>query len=203
MRRSRFIPATLVAVFLLSITVGVSLGTEDKGDFLLRDYKSGFNKSLKDVLVADLNLIVLTETTCYSCIKELKAMESMKGHYKGRISVTAIFLDREGWPRVKKYLDFYQFDLDHSLVDSAQTAPERFKTNFVPSLIIFDRQGTELFRKRGFVDGEEVMLDDTVGGLLYPGKMPGESGGPASPPASSGAEGNAPVVRSSGCASAG
>src|SRR5512137_1319986 len=113
----RCLPVALVAAFLLSITVGVSLGTEEKGDFLLRDYKSGFNKSLKDVLTADLNLIVITETTCYSCIKELKAMETMKARYKGKISVTAIFLDREGWPRVKKYLDFYQFDLDHSLVD--------------------------------------------------------------------------------------
>jgi hypothetical protein len=128
----------------------------------------------------------------------------MKGRYKGRISVTAIFLDREGWPRVKKYLDFYQFDLDHSLVDSAQTAPERFKTNFVPSLIVFDRQGTELYRKRGFVDGEEAMLDEAVQGLLYPGTAPVAAGAPGSAaPASPGAEGAAPVVRSSGCASAG
>ncbi len=202
---SRLVPAVLVAGFMLSITVGVSLGIEEKGDFVLRDYKSGFNKSFREVLSADINILVLTETTCYSCIKELKALETMRSRYRDKVTVTAIFLDREGWPRVKKYLDFYQFDLDFSLVDSAQTIPERFKTNYVPTLLIFDRQGTEKFRKRGYTDGEEEVLTAAVDDLLYPDRArdalaarPPESAPQIAPPA---ADGSAPVVKSSGCAS--
>lgn len=194
----RCVPAAFVALFLLSITVGTSLGTEEAGDFLLRDYKSGFNKSLKDLLLTDVNVMVLTETTCYSCIKELKAVEALRGKFKERVSVTAIFLDREGWPRVKKYLDFYQFDLDFSLVDSAQTVPNRFKTNYVPTLLIFDKQGVEVYRKRGFTDGEEGLIMTTVEDILFPKKEGAAAAASAPPP---GASGNAPVVKSSGCAS--
>jgi hypothetical protein len=203
MRFPRVVPALLVALFLSSITVGLSLGVEEKGDFVLRDYKSGFNKSFREVLTGEANILVLTETTCYSCIKELKALETLRARNKGRVTVTAIFLDREGWPRVKKYLDFYQFDLDFALVDSGQTVPERFETNYVPTLLIFDRQAAEKYRKRGFTDGEEEVLAAAIDDVLYPDRTRSAASATLAAPetAPAAVEGNAPVIKSSGCAS--
>ncbi len=193
MNRRWTLSGILLGAFLASITVGVSIG-EGERDFLLTDHKSNSKVAFRDILTTDANVMILTETTCYSCIKELKAMELLRSRYKGKVSVTAVFLDRQEWGRVKKYLDLYQFDLDFILEDSSQVVPTRFQANFVPTLIIFDREGKEIHRKQGYTDGEESMLAGILDDILYPGQKA------AATPVAAGTP-TAPVQKSSGCAS--
>ena len=194
MRALRHISLFLVIAFLVAISIGISFGDEEKPDFFLRDYKSGVKKSLKDILITKANLLIVTETSCYSCIKELKSMEWLRAKYKGDISVTVSFVDREGWSRVKKYLDFYNFDLDLFLIDSSSTIPQRFQVTYIPTMIIFDAAGNEVYRKQGFAEGEESLISAKIDEILYakPVRMARE-------PSAEETE----VKKTSGCASTG
>jgi thiol-disulfide isomerase/thioredoxin len=155
--------------FVLSITVGISFGDTEEPvvkDFSLRDYKTMENESFSDTLQSKVNIMVVTETTCSSCIKELKSLEWLKDRYGSDLTVTTVFIDRVGWSRVRKYLDLYNFDLDFFLIDAGQVVPQRFGVSYIPSLIMFDKKGNEKYRKQGFAEGEESLISAKIDEVL-------------------------------------
>jgi len=158
----------LLVFTLLILSIGVSFGEEEPADFLLRDFLSGQKKTFQDILTKKLNLLIITETTCYSCIKELKALESIREKYGNRVSFTVAFTDRRGWSQVENYLNFYKFELDTFLVDETRIIPRMFFAETVPTMIFFDRKGNELYRKIGFYEGDDkliaTVIDETLKG---------------------------------------
>ncbi len=156
----------LLVFTLLILSIGVSFGEEEPADFLLRDFISGQKKSFKDILTKKLNLLIITETTCYSCIKELKALESIRKKYGDRVSFTVAFTDRRGWSQVENYLNFYKFKLDMFLVDETRIIPRMFFAETVPTMIFLDRKGNELYRKIGFYEGDEKLIASVIDATL-------------------------------------
>ncbi|MDT8367199.1 MAG: hypothetical protein RRA15_12050 [bacterium] len=75
MKKIRSINLLVFIAFMLSISVGVYAQEEDRPDFSLIEYKSGQQQSFKDILTTRVNIMVVTSTTCGSCISELKAMD--------------------------------------------------------------------------------------------------------------------------------
>lgn len=200
MKLTRTLGLGLLAVFLTSLSIGVSFGdvaeTETR-DFILKDYRSLENKSFSDVISAKVNIMAVTETTCSSCIKELRSLEWLRDRYGDDLSVTAVFIDRVGWSRVSMYLDHYDFDIDLALIDAGGLVPARFGVSYIPSLIMFDRDGNEVYRKQGFAEGEESLISAKIDEVLS-----GRKRRRAVTPAGDG--GSAPVVRkTTGCAGAG
>ena len=92
--------------------------------------------------------MVITSTTCGSCISELKAMDWIRAKYKGDMSVTAVFIDRGSESRVYRYLEYYNFDLDRILVDPGGEVPSRFVAPTVPVMIMMARKGTSVSAKK-------------------------------------------------------
>jgi thiol-disulfide isomerase/thioredoxin len=202
LRKLRTINLLVLITFLLSISVGVFAQEEEKPDFSLVEYKSGKRHSFEDILTTRVNVMVVTSTTCGSCISELKAMDWIRAKYKGDMSVTAVFIDRDGESRVYRYLKYYNFDLDRFLVDPGGAVPSRFDTPTVPSMIMFDKKGNERFRKTGFTAGDESLIIAQAEEIMY-GKRKVEGrrakGEEQSP---EGAQ-TAPAPKTTGCASTG
>jgi len=166
MKILRSVCLTLLVLTLLILSIGVSFGEDEPTDFLLRDYISGQKKSFKDILTKKLNLLIITETTCYSCIKELKALESIREKYGDRVSFTVAFTDRRGWSQVENYLNFYKFKLDMFLVDETRIIPRMFFAETVPTMIFLDRKGNEIYRKTGFHERDEKLIISEINAAL-------------------------------------
>lgn len=193
--------SVLIAI-LLSLSVSVHAGEDESPDFSLMEYRSGETRSFENILLSRVNVMVVTSTTCSSCISELKALDRIRAKYKGEMTVTAIFVDRSGESRVYRYLDYYKFDLDMFLVDPGNTVPQLFGAPTVPTMIMFDSQGRERYRKTGFSSGDESLVIGKVEEILYgkrddqPRVARGSNGKPRSPQTPAG-------PRTRGCASTG
>ena len=157
----------LLFFFVISLSVGVSLGDQDTQEILILDYKSGETKKFQDLLLTRANIIILTETTCYSCIKELQAMEIIRAKYRGDVAVIADFIDRQGLAKVERYLEYYNFDLDMLLVDESSALPRKYQVNYIPTMIIFDQDGNLMFRKEGFQEGDESLISKKIEEIIH------------------------------------
>jgi thiol-disulfide isomerase/thioredoxin len=199
---TRTICFALLIPFLLTLSVGVQAQEEDPRDFSLMEYKSRETKSFQDILTTKVNVMVVTSTTCGSCISELKALDWIRAKYKGDMSIIAVFIDRGGEDRVYRYLEYYDFDLDMFLVDPGGSVPSRFQAYTVPTMIMFDKQGNERYRKVGFNDGDESLIITRAEEIMY--KKKAKSPLAAEEP---GVEDNgvvsAPPVKTTGCATTG
>jgi thiol-disulfide isomerase/thioredoxin len=198
LRKLRTINLLILIAFLLSLSVGVYAQEEENPDFSLMEYYSGERHSFVDILTTKVNIMVVTSTTCGSCIAELKAMDWIRAKYKGDMSVTAVFVDRAGEERVYRYLKYYNFDLDKILVDPGGAVPARFDAHIIPTMIMFDKKGNEYYRREGFKSGDESMVIYKAEEIIYnkkrvvrktPGRQPSEAA-PAAP-------------KTTGCASTG
>ena len=198
----------VLIAFVLSISVGVYAQEEERPDFSLIEYKSGKQQSFQDILTTKANIMVVTSTTCGSCISELKAMDWIRAKYKGDLSVTAVFIDRGGESRVYRYIEYYKFDLDRFLVDPGGAVPSRFNAPTVPTMIMFDKKGNERFRKVGFTAGDESVIIAQAEEIMY-GKKKAEArrakdAEKATEEAQAATEQGTPEVRkTTGCASTG
>lgn len=167
MKIIRILCLTFIIPFLLSISVGVQAQEEDPREFSLMEYKSQEKKSFRDILKAKVNVMVVTSTTCGSCISELKALDWIGAKYKGDMAVIAVFIDRGGEGRVYRYLEYYDFDLDMFLVDPGGEVPSRFQAYSVPTMIMFDKKGNERYRKEGFEAGDESLIITRAEEIMY------------------------------------
>ncbi|UCF31178.1 MAG: hypothetical protein JSV26_01785 [bacterium] len=168
MNIARNISLLIILLYLSTLSIGVSFGRpETQPDFTVLEYLSGERVEFERVHLAPANLLVVTETTCYSCIKELRALELLKAKYRDSISVSAAFVDRHGLARIERYLEFYDFQLDNILIDSSSDIPKYLGVDYIPTIIIFDRRGNEFFRKKGFNDGDESLFSAKVDEILY------------------------------------
>jgi thiol-disulfide isomerase/thioredoxin len=167
LRKLRTISLLVLITFLLSLSVGVYAQEEERPDFSLIEYKSQQRQSFKDILTTKVNVMVVTSTTCGSCISELRAMDWIRAKYKGDMSVTAVFVDRSEKSRIYRYLEYYNFDLDRIMLDPGGSVPSRFNTPTVPTMIMFDKKGNERFRKEGFTAGDESLIITQAEGILY------------------------------------
>ncbi len=166
MKKHRIACMTILTLFVISLSVSVSLGEEKPGDFLLRDFRSGQKLSFKDILTRKLNILVVTETTCYSCIKELQFLETLRDKYSSKVSFTVAFTDKRGWSRVKNYLDFYRFELDRFLIDETRTIPRIFDAPTVPTMIFLNRKGAEVHRRTGFSEKDNDLIVSEISNAL-------------------------------------
>jgi thiol-disulfide isomerase/thioredoxin len=196
---TRTICFALLIPFLLTLSVGVQAQEEDPRDFSLMEYKSREIKNFQDILTTKVNVMVVTSTTCGSCISELKALDWIRAKYKGDMSVIAVFIDRGGEGRVYRYLEYYDFDLDMFLVDPGGAVPSRFKAYTVPTMIMFDKKGNERYRKVGFNAGDESLIITRAEEIMYQKKAKAPL---AAPGVDSGVV-SAPAVKTTGCASTG
>jgi len=184
----------------MSISVGVYAQEEERPDFSLIDYKSQKRHSFKDILTTKVNIMIITSTTCGSCISELRAMDWIRAKYRGDMSVTAVFVDRSEESRVYRYLEYYNFDLDQILLDPGGSVPSRFNAPSVPTMIMFDKKGNERFRKQGFTAGDESLIITQAEGIMYGKKK--ETGRRAKSTEKT-SEAAQTVPKTTGCASTG
>ena len=202
MKTIRSICLFILVSFLLTLSVGVQAQEEDKRDFSLMEYKSREIKNFQDILTTKVNVMVVTSTTCGSCISELKALDWIRAKYKGDMSVIAVFIDRGGESRVYRYLEYYDFDLDMFLVDPGGAVPSRFQASTVPTMIMFDKKGNERYRKVGFNAGDESLIITRAEEIMYKKKAKAPL---AEVPAAVVDNGTvtAPPTKTTGCASTG
>jgi len=167
LRKLRTINLLVLITFLLSLSVGVYAQEEERPDFSLVEYKNREQYSFADIITTKVNVMIVTSTTCGSCISELKAMSWIRAKYRGDMSVTAVFVDRSEESRVIRYLEYYNFDLDQILLDPGGSVPSRFDAHTVPTMIMFDKKGNERFRKEGFITGDESLISIQAEEVMY------------------------------------
>jgi len=198
LREFRTINLLILIAFLLSLSVGVHAQEEKTPEFSLLEYKSGERLSFVDILTTKVNIMVVTSTTCGSCISELRAMDWIRAKYKGDMSVTAVFVDRAGEARVFRYLKYYDFDLDKILVDPGGAVPAQFDAHVIPTMIMFDKKGNEYYRREGFKAGDESMVIYKAEEIIYNKKRVARQ-----IPRSQPAEAAPAAQKTTGCASTG
>jgi thiol-disulfide isomerase/thioredoxin len=198
LKELRTINLLILIAFILSLSVGVYAQEEENPDFSLMEYYSGQRHSFADILTTKVNIMVVTSTTCGSCISELRAMDWIRAKYKGDMSVTAVFVDRAGEARVYRYLKYYNFDLDKILVDPGGAVPNGFDAHVIPTMIMFDKKGNEYYRTEGFKSGDESMIIYKAEEIIYNKRR-----APRQTPRSQTTEAAQPAPKTTGCASTG
>jgi len=108
-------------------------------------------------------LLIFWATWCPSCKQALPEMEGLAVSRGDKANVVAVSLD-EGQDKLREYLA--QHPMKMQVFSGGRSLAERFGVEAIPTLVIFDKLGNQIFGKPGGFPREmlEKVVDDLNGG---------------------------------------
>jgi thiol-disulfide isomerase/thioredoxin len=115
-------------------------------------------------------LVNLWATWCAPCLKEMPTLDALAAQRKGRLNVVAVSQDdRDGEKKVAAYLVKHPLKSLEPYIDTRTQLTLDSKSANLPTTILYDAQGREVWRIEGREDwmGEkpQALLDATAGKL--------------------------------------
>ena len=150
-------------------TFNGNLSIENRGalmpDFALRDPAG------KKLTSADLKgkpvLINLWATWCGPCVLEMPMLDQLAGADGGKLRVVTISQDLQGAAKVEPFFATRKFAHLEPWLDPDNTLGDHYATGILPTTVLYDAQGREVWRMIGGHDWAgprtAAMLADTVG----------------------------------------
>ena len=112
-------------------------------------------------------LVSFWATWCRPCRKELPHLEALAARYAGRMTVLAVNTDGpKAVAKVPPILESAGYKHIVVPLDTAADVQERLHVGSIPFLILFDRQGNEVYRHIGYKEGDELELAARVKSLM-------------------------------------
>ncbi|MDD3312296.1 TlpA disulfide reductase family protein [Pseudodesulfovibrio sp.] len=105
-------------------------------------------------------LLIFWATWCPSCKQALPEMEGLAGSRGDKANIMAVSLD-EDLGQLKAYLD--QHPMKMAVFSGGRAMAERFGVEAIPTLVIFDKLGNQIFGKPGAFP--QAMLEKVVDDL--------------------------------------
>ncbi len=164
MCRSRKSGWLLVHLILISLAAaGISHAAQD----WTLPTANGGQVSFQEHLAQGPVLVSFWATWCRPCLKELPHLEALAATYQGRLTVMAVNTD--GPKAVAKVAPLVMTKGYENVIfplDTAADLQERLHVDNIPFLILFDRQGNEVYRHIGYKEGDELELQAQVKRLM-------------------------------------
>lgn len=150
-------------------TFNGNLSIENRGarmpDFALSDPTG------KNLTTADLKgkpvLINLWATWCGPCVLEMPMLDKLAGADGGKLRVVTVSQDLQGAQKVVPFFASRKFAHLEPWLDPDNTLGDHYATGILPTTVLYDAQGREVWRMIGGHDWvgprTAAMLADTVG----------------------------------------
>jgi len=170
----KLLPVLSIVLVLLFAFGGVSVAKEAEAkkkipgvgdmvpDFTLKtlDGKEiSFSKDIKGK--HDVTFIIFMTTSCSACQAEVSAVNDIVQKYGDKVGLYCIAVDLRGAETVKPYADTYKYMATY-LLDPKFSVPRMFGFAYTPSVILVDKEGRIVFKKGGYMPGDEDMLAEKV-----------------------------------------
>ncbi|RMG58495.1 MAG: TlpA family protein disulfide reductase [Deltaproteobacteria bacterium] len=131
-------------------------------DFTLPDLNGNevnFNKDIKGKHEA--TFIIFMTSACSACQAEVAAINDIVKKYGDKVGMYCVAVDLRGADTVKPYAETYQYKATF-LLDPKFTVPRKFGFSYTPSVLIVDKGGKIVFKKGGYMPGDEDLLAEKV-----------------------------------------
>ena len=108
---------------------------------------------------------------CKPCLKELPHLDKLDQDFQGELTVLAVNIDSQrGVARVSPFLHSKGYNLKVPLDTAGDISRLMQVGGAVPFLVLYDSAGREIYRHRGYKDGDEIILRNEVQALLAESK---------------------------------
>lgn len=107
-------------------------------------------------------LLNLWATWCAPCIKELPLLEELAVDYEGRLRVVTVSQDLEGEAAVAPFWAERGFEQLQPWIDRTSIAMEDLDVDVLPTTILYDESGQEVWRVTGDVDWSSAEIRGAV-----------------------------------------
>ena len=115
---------------------------------------------------------------CKPCLKELPHIDKLAQEYEGKLSVLAVNIDNSrSIAKVRPYLSSKDYKVRVPLDTSGDLQRQLQIGSVVPFLILYDSDGSEVYRHVGYKEGDEHELQQKVAALLGSVEFPAEETG--------------------------
>ncbi len=132
-------------------------------------------------------LVAFWALWCKPCLKELPHLDRLARAHEGRLTVLAVNIDSQrSVAKVAPYLHGQGYALQVPLDTAGDLARQMQVGGSVPFLVLYDRDGNEVYRHLGYKEGDELHLEKEVAQLF--------AEGPAAQPATRDDEGGTSVL---------
>jgi len=169
-RRSRVSSTPqLAAVCLIALSLGATaaIAQEASADWTLETI-TGESVNFHETLAQGPVVLNFWATWCKPCLKEMPHLDRMAGDFEGRVTFLAVNADNS--KAVAKVAPFVRAKGFDNLVVPLDTGAEVQQLlqvgGLLPFLILYDREGREVYRHIGYKDGDEEELQRAIEDML-------------------------------------
>ena len=125
----------------------------------------------KDVSLGDFKgkpvLVNLWATWCVPCVKEMPTLDALAVREKDRLTVLAVSQDGNGKAVVDPWFAKNPMKMISAYIDADQALGDHYQTGMLPTTILYDAQGKEVWRVIGGMDWDgpraNTLMAETLG----------------------------------------
>ena len=111
-------------------------------------------------------LVNLWATWCAPCVHEMPMLDELAERYDGNLKVLTVSQDLGGAQQVEPYFDEANFAKLEPWLDPENALAFHYKTGMLPTTVLYDADGKEVWRMIGGHDWSnartDAMLADTI-----------------------------------------
>lgn len=97
-------------------------------------------------------LVNLWATWCGPCVKEMPTLDTLATREEGRLQVLAVSQDTQGRDKVAAFFKEHPFTMLQPYLDSDLALMSSLKIDTLPTTILYDKDGKEVWRMTGMTD---------------------------------------------------
>ncbi|HEX8668332.1 MAG TPA: TlpA disulfide reductase family protein [Allosphingosinicella sp.] len=108
-------------------------------------------------------LVNLWATWCAPCVEEMPTLDALAAREGDRLQVLAVSQDLEGREKVDRFLEERKLDDLEAYLDPQMALMGKLGVGILPTTILYDAQGREVWRMRGMEDWQSPRTARLIG----------------------------------------
>lgn len=131
------------------------------------DLHNGKKINLTDLLDEGPLVLQFWATWCAPCKKEMFYLDKIQKKFKNKgVNVLCVNTDKiKSIPKAKAFIKQKRYDMLVAL-DPSLSVYRKLSIALMPTLMIFDKDGNIVFRKEGYISGDELEIEKNVEVIL-------------------------------------
>jgi thiol-disulfide isomerase/thioredoxin len=115
-------------------------------------------------------LVNFWATWCAPCVGEMPTLDALAGRGAGRLQVLAVSQDMDGRQKVDAFFARHRFRTIEAYLDSKMALSGALKLETLPTTILYDARGREVWRVVGMEDWRGARAAKLIDEAFKPGK---------------------------------